>query len=85
MGLAIVLIDEYNPSKIFKMVSNSFEVTLYYVPSDKFQLLVSILSCSCRVVSETESTKQAAYEPGSKGDCRLTVEAVGLDSRGGGT
>ena len=27
LGLAIVFIDEYNPSKIFKMGSNSFEVT----------------------------------------------------------
>ena len=27
MGLAIVFIDEYNHSKVFKMASNSFEVT----------------------------------------------------------
>ena len=27
LGLAIVFIDEYNPSKIFKIASNSFEVT----------------------------------------------------------
>ena len=27
LGLAIVFIDEYNASKIFKMASNSFEVT----------------------------------------------------------
>ena len=27
LGLAIVFIDEYNPSKIFKMASNSFQVT----------------------------------------------------------
>ena len=27
LGLSIVIIDEYNPSKIFKMASNSFEVT----------------------------------------------------------
>ena len=27
LGLAIMFIDEYNPSKIFKMTSNSFEVT----------------------------------------------------------
>ena len=27
MGLAIVFLDEYNPSKIFKVASNSLEVT----------------------------------------------------------